>query len=257
MKIIPYKIGSQSASLLAEGLGIWRVNPKKTTRVKTDTLINWGCSQIVRPIQCKTILNLPEYVTLASNKLSSFKEFKQAGVPTPEWIEDRVEAVKWLTEGYDVCVRHRLNGHSGEGLEVVLGEKNNPNFAHDLPEAPLYTKYIPKDQEYRAHVFDGRVIFTQRKARKLEVPDEEVNWKVRNLAGGFIYANQAVELSPIAADIAVDAVNALGLDFGAVDIIYNKRRDAYYVLEVNTAPGLSGSTLEAYVEAFNGFAEGN
>jgi glutathione synthase/RimK-type ligase-like ATP-grasp enzyme len=250
MKIIPYKIGSQSASILAEVLGIWRVNPKKTTRVKTDTLINWGCSQIVRPIQCKTILNLPEYVTLASNKLSSFKEFKQAGVPTPEWTEDRVEAIKALANGRTICVRHKLNGHSGEGLQLVApGE--------ELPEAPLYTTYIPKDEEYRVHVFDGRVIFTQRKARKLEVPDEEVNWKVRNLAGGFIYANQAVELSPIAADIAVDAVNALGLDFGAVDIIYNKRRDAYYVLEVNTAPGLSGSTLDAYVEAFNGFAEGN
>jgi glutathione synthase/RimK-type ligase-like ATP-grasp enzyme len=45
------------------------------------------------------------------------------------------------------------------------------------------------------------------------------------------------------------AVSALGLDFGAVDIIWNEREDKCYVLEVNTAPGLQGSTLENYANA--------
>jgi D-alanine-D-alanine ligase-like ATP-grasp enzyme len=39
------------------------------------------------------------------------------------------------------------------------------------------------------------------------------------------------------------------LDFGAVDVIYNRAQDKAYVLEVNTAPGLEGSTLDNYVEA--------
>ena len=45
------------------------------------------------------------------------------------------------------------------------------------------------------------------------------------------------------------AIKVLGLDFGAVDIIYNKQEDKWYVLEVNTAPGIYGTTLDKYVNA--------
>jgi D-alanine-D-alanine ligase-like ATP-grasp enzyme len=51
------------------------------------------------------------------------------------------------------------------------------------------------------------------------------------------------------------AVNHLGLDFGAVDMIYNAKRNTYYVLEVNTACGLAGETLNKYVEVFTMFGE--
>ncbi|MNY81884.1 hypothetical protein D3C86_2236870 [compost metagenome] len=45
------------------------------------------------------------------------------------------------------------------------------------------------------------------------------------------------------------AVNALGLDFGAADVIWNDHRKQAFVLEVNTAPGLTGTTLEKYAKA--------
>jgi D-alanine-D-alanine ligase-like ATP-grasp enzyme len=48
--------------------------------------------------------------------------------------------------------------------------------------------------------------------------------------------------------MACDAIINLGLDFGAVDIIYNEKNNRWVVLEVNTAPGLSGETLNRYVE---------
>ena len=41
----------------------------------------------------------------------------------------------------------------------------------------------------------------------------------------------------------------LGLDFGAVDLLLTSDLRVM-VLEVNSAPGLSGSTLSKYVEAF-------
>ena len=49
---------------------------------------------------------------------------------------------------------------------------------------------------------------------------------------------------------AEEAVLALGLDFGAVDLVLCKDTGLPYVLEVNTAPGLHSPTvLAAYVEA--------
>ena len=98
-------------------------------------------------------------------------------------------------------------------------------------------------------MFRGNVFFAQRKARKLDVPDDEVNWQVRNLAGGFIYANQAIEAPQAACHNAVAAVTALELDFGAVDVVVTATGKCY-VLEVNTACGLAGTTLDKYVEVF-------
>ena len=39
-----------------------------------------------------------------------------------------------------------------------------------------------------------------------------------------------------------------GLDFGAVDVLWNERQQKAYVCEVNTAPGLEGITLDNYLK---------
>ena len=50
---------------------------------------------------------------------------------------------------------------------------------------------------------------------------------------------------------ATKAFNQIeGLTFGSVDVIYNEHRDKAYVLEVNTASGLSGETVDDYVKMF-------
>ena len=115
--------------------------------------------------------------------------------------------------------------------------------------APLYVKYVKKQQEYRVHVFNGSVIDVQRKMRRTDTPDADVNWQVRNHCNGFIFGREGVELPDTALTMCVDSVSVLGLDFGAVDIIYNAHEDKYYVLEVNTACGLTGTTLEVYTAA--------
>jgi D-alanine-D-alanine ligase-like ATP-grasp enzyme len=51
-------------------------------------------------------------------------------------------------------------------------------------------------------------------------------------------------------ELGVAAVAAVGLDFGAVDIIWNQTQDRCYVLEINTAPGLCNTTCQKYAEAF-------
>jgi glutathione synthase/RimK-type ligase-like ATP-grasp enzyme len=43
---------------------------------------------------------------------------------------------------------------------------------------------------------------------------------------------------------------ASGLDFGAVDVIWNERQQRAYVLEINSAPGLEGTTIDDYVRYF-------
>lgn len=253
MKLYPYKQGSASAKALSEALSIKRIKHEgKLIQVK-GKVINWGASVFNRAIYAEDgYLNPPEAVAKASNKLETFKALSAAGVSVPEWTEEMLIAAEWSAKEHDVVARKKLNGHSGEGIEIITGEQFANPAGFDYPIAPLYTKYLKKKEEYRIHVFQGEAFFVQRKARKLDVPKEDVNWKVRNLAGGFIFANVGVEVPDVARNEACNAVAALALDFGAVDIILGTD-GKYYVLEINTACGLEGTTLDKYVEKFQQF----
>lgn len=249
MKLYAYNQGSKSAKALADALGIKRIKHEGKALKFNDILINWGASNIKREIEAKRCLNRPHAVAIAANKLLTFNKLKEDGVSIPEYTTDNRVALKWFQEGQDVMARHKLNGHSGEGIELL---QQGNLISEQFGDAPLYTKYVKKEDEYRIHVMNGEAHFFQRKARKKDVPDDKVNWKVRNLAGGFIFANEGVEVDDIAIAQACAAVAAVGLDFGAVDII-RTRRGEWFVLEINTACGLEGKNLESYVQNFKKF----
>lgn len=240
MKLYSYNNGSASAKALAAALGI-KMLKHEGKPVKQRT-INWGSSGIGRDLA--DVINHPDAIAKAVNKLEAFDCMVTEPISIPRYTTGKWMAEEWIKDlKWAIVCRTKLNGHSGEG--IVIAET-----VDQLVDAPLYVQYIKKQEEYRLHVMHGEVFFVQRKARKLEVKDEEVNWKVRNLNGGFIYANQDVDVAQAAKDEAVKAIIALGLDFGAVDIIWNKKDNKYYVLEVNTACGLAGTTLDKYVEQF-------
>lgn len=235
---------SEGAKALSEALNVKRIKHgnSKFRGGLGKAIINWGAGTLPDQVAaCQTILNKPEAIRKASNKLKSFELFQQADVSIPPFFTTKAQAIEYLQggEGRSIVCRTVLQGHSGAGI-VIASEPDA------VVTAPLYTAYVKKQEEYRYHVFMGQVVDIQRKARKRDVPDDAVNWQVRNLDGGFIFAREGVVASPVASEEAIKAVAALGLHFGAVDLIYKAREDKYYVLEVNTAPGLSGSTLEGY-----------
>lgn len=238
--ILPYKASSESAKALANALDIKRIKLENSKfKPKGKRVINWGCSSIPEYIKNSNAEILNADVSLASCK----KKFFMA-VAGNEWcIPFYLSKEEAIASGKTIVCRTILNGHSGAG--IVIAE--NPE---EIVDAPLYTEYIKKEQEYRIHVFDGNIIFEQRKARNKDVEDDNVNWQVRNHANGFIYSHQGVDVPECVQWAAIASVQAVGLCFGAADVLYNAKQNKAYVLEVNTAPGLSGpATLEAYVKA--------
>jgi len=89
------------------------------------------------------------------------------------------------------------------------------------------------------------------KRKKREIDNEEVDYQVRNHANGWVYCRDNINPDSSVISNSLDAVAALGLDFGAVDVIWNEHHQKAWVLEVNTAPGLEGTTLTKYVSAIN------
>ena len=136
----------------------------------------------------------------------------------------------------------------------------HPSADGRIPHAPLYTKYIKKADEYRVHVFGGKVLDVQQKRKRQCVDNADVNYQVRNARNGWVFCRGGVAAHERVIDAGVRAVAALDLDFGAADVGWNARNESATVYEVNTAPGVEGSTLEAYrtalTEAFPELAKG-
>lgn len=250
--VYPYKPASKSAKMLAAALGGKRIyyGLKRPINLTTDFVINWGNTTRKGWFStCLFMLNLPGMVWLASNKLEAFKKLKEHEVPHPEFTTDATVAKGWWDNGDTVIVRAVLNGHSGRGIVVYKKGTESDQYHMGLGfpiSAPLFVRYIPKKHEYRVHVFKGEVIDVQQKRKRTAI---EANYQIRSHANGWVFCREGiVEPAPLR-DVAVAAVGALGLDFGAVDIIHNTKHNKLYVLEVNTAPGLEGATIQNYAGA--------
>lgn len=211
-------------------------------------IINWGSTaRILLSRNSQRVLNPPLAVEVSSNKLRTFEVLTNEKIPSIAWTTDQKKALEWLDEGSSIVCRKVLRGSSGRGIEIVkwLDWKAQGKPKVKLPNAPLYTKYFPKNQEVRVHVGGDSVIhYSQKKHKTGESPD---TW-IRSHDNGWIFATEGITENEQAKDIAIRAVDRLGLDFGAVDIAIGKLGVA--ILEVNSAPGLEGTSLDKYVSFF-------
>ena len=248
-----------STALLAEGISTHRRRLNRAStypRFAYTKIINWGSSshELLSRTNAQlprgSILNIPSSVNNASSKSRALEIWQRDGsINIPRFTRSRQVASRWLHDELDAVVYCRtiLRGHSGEGIVVARNEGQ-------LVDAPLYTRGINIHHEFRFHVINGVVIDGVRKAFDPEVPESERNMDVRNHSTGTIFVRSGPALVEAAGNqellaMAGRAVTSLGLDFGAVDVI--KDRDGtFYVIEVNTACGLTGTTLERYTRAF-------
>lgn len=250
LNVYSHNPNSEGAKALAAALGVKRIKREGSRYVGTPNknVINWGATALPENVAGASIINKPDAVRSVSDKLRFFQKCRDNGAPrTPEFTTDRQVVLQWLAEGKKVVARTVLNGHSGEGIVILEGA------GVDIPVAPLYTVYVPKKQEWRIHVFrrgnNLKVIDMQRKIRDPDfdgVPD----WNVRSHANGFIFAREVDPPNPDILNQAIKALEISGLDFGAVDVIWNEHNAQAYVLEINSAPGLVGQTVRNYAEAF-------
>lgn len=255
--VLPYKSGSESAKALADSLNCKRMR-LLDSKVKDNpelVIVNWGNStQDLSHLHFAKILNKPDNVRLASHKLEFFRKIEHENkdafvtVNIPDWTTDPEVAKDWYTEGNDVVIRNTLQGHSGDGIDLIRYNLDK-NANSVIYNAPLYTKYMKKRDEYRVHVMRGVPILIQRKGIRSSASPE--TYQIRNTANGFIYLLSDVKPEGDVLSQAVNAVNVLGLDFGAVDVIWNEHKKLATVLEVNTACGLKGdTTLAKYKTGF-------
>ncbi len=238
----PYNVGSGSAKILSGKFQTKRVRPDgKYKYFRNHIIVNWGNSHIPKWWTPNTkCLNHPDMVRRATNKLRTFTQLKAGGVSIPDYTNKAAEAVEWLKTGGVVVCRTTLSGHSGQG--IVIAQKEG-----EMVPAPLYTKHVRHKREFRVHVFNTTIIDAVEKRKSHEGVKDTF---VRSHDNGYVFCRENVVVPEAVKNEALQAIRVLGLFFGAVDIAYREKEKKAFVLEINTAPGIEGQTVDNYYRAF-------
>lgn len=233
----------------------------------------------------KLVINNPTNVHENSDKAKAFAKMSKAGVLVPKYFSSETIKNAVQTGKVSFPIVGRMKKHSGGKKFYLCLEQKALDHAISKG-ASLFTEYLPKDTEYRIHVMNGAVLQACEKepqgnptsgwkalktelitakaekdgttldantmsfvldhivGRDFEVP----NFAVRSNKLGWKFS--FIDNCPTAvSSAAINAVKAVGLDFGAVDLI---RTDSgkIVVLEVNSGPGLCSKMLAKYKAGF-------
>lgn len=144
-------------------------------------------------------------------------------------------------------------------LQEWLGRTNYHIGGNDLLRPPVrpdfYSRKEPIINEFRIHSFLGQSIRGGKKVHRENFGSTPHPWIRSHQAGWRLSYGVPETIRQRHRDIAHNAIRALGLDFGAVDI--GERADrSLFVLEVNRAPGIEGGTIEKYAEGITRWSRG-
>jgi len=196
--------------------------------------INWGRAR------ANTRLN-PD-ISNATNKRVMRELFAENDVPAPKLYKFPQHTLpassRWPMvgrpdqhtggRGFWLCYNHN------DVMRALRGTRRKKAATH-------FVEYINRTQaprEYRVHVFKGKSI---RISEKLFGSTGET------AHGLYTTVKPTHNVNHVRA-AAKKAVAAIGLDFGAVDVLASDTE--CWVTEVNAAPGLGGSMPQVYADAF-------
>lgn len=218
-----------------------------TVAEESDVSIRWGCTPRV-PTRIDIEYNKREAVKLASDKGKCRQFLYDRGIPVPEPV--RLDFV-WESQ-FPIIVRPSFHQRGRNFLLFNNSFELRSKWGEILNlRQPYASRLFPKSKEYRVHVAHGKVLLVQEKLQT-SPSQSAVNWNHENGYAFSVvpwkdYRGSIVRLS-------VDTIEAIGLDFGAVDILADPTISGLpnaVVCEVNTAPKLEGYTAERYAEYFD------
>lgn len=197
--------------------------------------VNWGKAR------ANTRLN-PD-ISNVTNKRVMRELFADHNVPTPQLFHTLQDAVDFMSYGGSVVGRpDRHTGGRGFWLcnRWVDMAKALKGTSRKKP-ATHFMEYITREnapREYRVHICNGKSI---------RISEKSFGETGLTAHGSYITRKPTHNVKHVRR-AAKQAVLAVGLDFGAVDILANDTE--CWVTEVNAAPGLGGSMPAVYVKAF-------
>lgn len=197
-----------------------------------NRVINWGNS--IFGASREFDLNNPRAVSLGSNKRESRRVLQNKGVAVPHtWFYGEDFTNEGLNEG--AIIARPSHHHAGKDFYVIASMNDYVNLSkkHDLGSW-YFSEIFQKTHEYRVHCAHGKVLMISDKP--ISSTDLRANHAVVEEAWRALKWS---EFNPKVCEESLKAMEVLGLDYGAVDIMYNANDDSVAICEVNTSPSIT------------------
>ena len=207
-----------------------------------DIRINWAYSGVSSP--SAITYNKPSAIALSSDKPACRVALREAGVPIPRTMV-KEEVLEDIQLPY-VC--RTAKHQAGSGFKMAYTTKD---LFDAISEGYYYfSDEYRKKKEYRVHVAHGKVLIMQEKVPIHDDSRANIIWN--HASGEFVFGIVGWNDMPVeVCKVALDGVKAVGLDFGAVDVLWSDEEDDRAVVcEINTSPALADYATYRYRRYF-------
>lgn len=213
------------------------------------------------------VLNRATSIQQSSQKYSSLLQMERAGIPVPPHAT-ALEYISSLSiqEDFGLPVIGRKYTHfGGKDLRLVFHKHNLPvNRRYPRKRSDYILKFFPHTKEYRVWTFNTANHYRQDRGRVSVIKTAEKvdngtidrstqqlrNQIIKNRHNQYVYQH-ADNIPDRVRELGALATTCFHLDFAAVDVIEDTDMGNFYVLEVNTAPGMSSpSSIRLLGERF-------
>lgn len=220
-----------------------------------EYVVNLGTTDDLSGLNMEaTIINGREMVKAGSNKRAARRHFAEVEIPAPTLYLRAGEVTKKSLPVVGRTSYHR----KGQGFWFC-------ETLHQVQRAvgrgaTHFMEFIPHTREYRVHTFTKARALGQEERTSDDFVSVKISEKVagegmvldpktpqKNHEFGWTFQgpqNRRDEELDVVREAAKQAIASLGMDFGAVDVMYRIRAKRPYVLEVNSTPSLADDTAD-------------
>jgi len=279
-----------TGNTLAESLKLNGTRTKPQNLKNGDVVVCWGTKtkeNVNFPNGVK-VLNHPDKIRINRNKFESLKvmaanDHLKDAIAKFCAANEITQKLNGKAMSLPLVARKKYH-QGGKGFWLCLTKQHVQKAIEDGAE--YFQDYVGIDTEYRLHVMFGNVIYAVKKvenpneqgwinqrkekvkdyAKKndVELDENTLDYVLKRLAKEAVLPDRivrsnkrgwkfsGVRLANVPAAVknaAVKAVEIAGLDFGAVDCAKGLDGNPY-IIEINSGPGLQGTALQKYVDAF-------
>jgi ribosomal protein S6--L-glutamate ligase len=196
------------------------------------------------------MINSFDAFELSEDKFQTSYLLRQHGVQTADYKlchRDDTHHLKTIMNKWNKMVYKPTDGWGGVGLTKIENQETLDMLMPFLNQMDLRYFYVEKfidydNTDYRVDIVDGKFVGCY--GRKASGSD----WRTNVTSGGSVFMR---EPNDEVINLALKATKVTGLDISGVDIIYDRKKEEYVVLEVNGIPAFATPEQEKMGLDFN------
>lgn len=196
------------------------------------------------------MINNFDAYSLSEDKFQTSFLLKNHGIATAEYemcYRDDQRHLESIINKWPKMVCKPTNGWGGSGLTKIDNDTSLDMLMILLKQIDLKNIYIEKfvdydNTDYRVDIVDGEFVSCYGRRAK------DGGWKTNITSGGSVFSR---EPNDDIVDLAIKATEVTGLEIAGVDIIYDREKEKYIILEVNGIPAFATPEQEKAGLCFN------